>query len=144
MEQIRLQQTRLHIEWCCSVSGNRSRKENSEKAKFVFVEADEHVLGLAVVVEHDLVRLATESALLVPAERSVCLPKTDEGVDKSTGLVARATLNVQANALRDVPGRRGSSSPTRGQPGWPWALGTPGACRASTRPRLCERVSVSE
>ena len=52
---------------------NEHRTSASEESEFVFVEADEHVLGLAVVVQHDLVRLAPESALLVPAERGVGL-----------------------------------------------------------------------
>ena len=48
-------------------------EQHSEESEFVFVETDEDVLGLAVVVQHHLVRLAPESALLVPSERGVGL-----------------------------------------------------------------------
>ena len=53
---------------CCIISQESSR---SEEAELVLVHRDEHVLGLAVVVEHHLVRLAAEAVLLVPAKRRV-------------------------------------------------------------------------
>mmetsp|Transcript_22781 Transcript_22781/g.67000 ORF Transcript_22781/g.67000 Transcript_22781/m.67000 type:complete len:201 (-) Transcript_22781:1207-1809(-) len=43
----------------------------SEEAQLVLVERDEHVLGLAVVAQHHLVRLEAEARLLVAAERGV-------------------------------------------------------------------------
>ena len=43
----------------------RGPATRSEEAQLVLVERDEHILGLAVVVEHHLVRLAAEAALLV-------------------------------------------------------------------------------
>ena len=43
----------------------------SEEAQLVLVERDEHVLGLAVVAQHHLVRLAAEARLLVATKRRV-------------------------------------------------------------------------
>ena len=56
----------------CGAAGGGGNTRCSKEPELVLVHRDKHVLGLAVVVEHHLVRLAPEAALLVPAERGVC------------------------------------------------------------------------
>src|SRR5271166_5658957 len=46
--------------------------ENSEEAELLGAVADQHILGLLVVVEHHLVGLAADARLLVTSERRVC------------------------------------------------------------------------
>src|SRR5947207_4836976 len=46
--------------------------ENSEEAELLGAVADQHVLGLLVVVEHHLVGFAADPRLLVAAERRMC------------------------------------------------------------------------
>src|SRR5579871_4816271 len=48
-----------------------SFRERLEKPQRLGAVAHQHVLRLLVVVEHHLVRLATDAGLLVPAERRV-------------------------------------------------------------------------
>src|SRR5450759_2597521 len=46
--------------------------ENSEEAELLGAVADQHILGLLVVVEHHLVGFAADARLLVSAERRMC------------------------------------------------------------------------
>ena len=66
----------------------------SEEAQLVLVERDEHVLGLAVVAQHHLVRLAAEARLLVAAERGV----------RRVGVVACARGRASRAGGRRTPG----------------------------------------
>src|SRR5205807_8256943 len=47
----------------------RSPYESSEEAELLRAVADQHVLGLLIVVEHHLVGFASHARLLVAAER---------------------------------------------------------------------------
>ena len=46
--------------------------ENSEKAELLGAVAHQHVLRLLIVIEHHLVGFATDTRLLVSAERRMC------------------------------------------------------------------------
>src|SRR5258708_37458427 len=46
--------------------------ENSEETELLGTVADQHVLGLLIVVEHHLVGFAADARLLVAAERRMC------------------------------------------------------------------------
>src|SRR5271156_3651512 len=54
-----------------SSTGSISARPPSEEAQRLGAVAHQHVLGLLVVIEHHLVRLASDARLLVAAERGM-------------------------------------------------------------------------
>src|SRR5215475_12131398 len=89
--------------------------ENSEKAQLLGAVAHQHVLRLLIVIEHHLMGFATDTRLLVSAERRMCrigviavgpyasrLDRTTEAIEP----VRVTTPNASAEAIERVVGDR--------------------------------------
>jgi large subunit ribosomal protein L11e len=91
-----------------------------EESQLVLVVRDQHVLGVAVVVEHHLVILAAETRLLVASERSVgrvCVVAVDPhttGLDGSWYLVQLVGITGPDSGSQTVGGVVGDLDGLRG------------------------------
>src|SRR5215470_14775623 len=89
--------------------------ENSEKAELLRAVAHQHVLRLLIVIEHHLVGFATDTRLLVAAERRMCgigmiaVGPDASGLDRATEAIEPVrvtTPDASAQAIERVVGDR--------------------------------------